>query len=81
MVANINISKIFDIMFGKGISKEGEIVDMGSELGILQKSGAWYSYEGQKVGQGRDAVKQLMLDNPGLSDEIEGKIREKLQTA
>lgn len=68
----------FDIMFGKGISKEGEIVDMGTELGILQKSGAWYSYEGQKVGQGRDQVKQLLLDNPGLAEEIETKIREKL---
>lgn len=68
----------FDIMFGKGVSKEGEIVDMGTELGILQKSGSWYSYEGQKVGQGRDQVKQLLLDNPGLSDEIETKIREKL---
>ncbi len=71
----------FDIMFGKGVSKEGEIVDMGAELGILQKSGAWYSYEGQKVGQGRDQVKQLMLDNTGLADEIEGKIRERLMEA
>ena len=70
----------FDIMFGRGVSKEGEIVDMGAELGILQKSGAWYSYESQKIGQGRDQVKQLMLDNPGLADEIEGKIREKLKT-
>ena len=68
----------FDIMFGKGVSKEGEIVDMGADLGIMQKSGAWYSYEGQKIGQGRDQVKQLLLDNPGLADEIEGKIREKL---
>lgn len=68
----------FDIMFGKGVSKEGEIVDMGADLGILQKSGAWYSYEGQKIGQGRDQVKQLFLDNPGLAEEIEGKIREKL---
>ena len=68
----------FDIMFGKGVSKEGEIVDMGADLGILQKSGAWYSYEGQKIGQGRDQVKQLLIDNPGLADEIEGKIREKL---
>ena len=66
----------FDIMFGKGVSKEGEVVDMGAELGILQKSGAWYSYEGQKIGQGRDQVKQLMLDNPGLMEEIEGKIKE-----
>ncbi|MCB1658499.1 MAG: recombinase RecA [Pseudomonadales bacterium] len=71
----------FDIMFGKGVSKEGEIVDMGADLGILQKSGAWYSYEGQKIGQGRDQVKQLFLDNPGLAEEIEGKIREKLSAA
>ena len=71
----------FDIMFGKGISKEGEIVDMGTDLGVLQKSGSWYSYEGQKVGQGRDQVKQLLLDNPGLAGEIEGKIREKLNNA
>lgn len=71
----------FDIMFGKGISKEGEIVDMGSELGILQKSGAWYSYEGQKIGQGRDQVKQLLLDNPGLADELEAKIKEKVLVA
>ena len=71
----------FDIMFGKGISKEGEIVDMGSELGILQKSGAWYSYEGQKIGQGRDQVKQLLSDNPGLADEIEAKIKAKLLPA
>ena len=71
----------FDIMFGKGVSKEGEVVDMGAELGILQKSGAWYSYEGQKIGQGRDQVKQLMLDNPGLMEEIEGKIKAKLLPA
>jgi recombination protein RecA len=68
-------------MFGKGISKEGEIVDMGSELGILQKSGAWYSYEGQKIGQGRDQVKQLLLDNPGLAEELEAKIKEKVLVA
>ncbi len=71
----------FDIMFGKGVSKEGEVVDMGAELGILQKSGAWYSYEGQKIGQGRDQVKQLMLDNPGMMEEIEGKIKAKLLPA
>jgi len=54
---------------------------MGAELGVLQKSGAWYSYEGQKVGQGRDAVKQLLLDNPAMMDEIEAKIKEKLKPA
>ncbi len=68
----------FDIFFGKGISKDGEIIDLGADLGVLQKSGAWYSYEGQKVGQGRDQVKQLLADNPGMAEEIEQKIKEKL---
>ena len=68
----------FDIVFGEGISKTGEIVDMGVELGIIQKSGSWYSYNTDKLGQGRDAVKQLMVDNPELSAEIEKKIREKV---
>jgi recombination protein RecA len=54
---------------------------MGADLGILQKSGAWYSYEGQKIGQGRDQVKQLLLDNPGLADEIEAKIKDKVLVA
>src|SRR6266516_2858403 len=54
----------FDIIFGEGISKNGEIVDMGTELGIVQKSGSWYSYNNDKLGQGRDAIKQLMVDNP-----------------
>ena len=69
----------FDIIFGEGISKTGEIVDMGTELGIVQKSGSWYSYNNDKLGQGRDAVKQLMVDNPELANEIEGKIREKIK--
>jgi recombination protein RecA len=69
----------FDIIFGEGISKTGEIVDMGTELGIVQKSGSWYSYNNDKLGQGRDAVKQLMVDNPELAKEIEGKIREKIK--
>jgi recombination protein RecA len=68
----------FDIIFGEGISKIGEIIDMGVELSIVQKSGSWFSYDGNKLGQGRDAVKQLLLDNPGLAAEIEGKIRAKL---
>ena len=68
----------FDIIFGEGISKSGEIVDMGVELGIVQKSGSWYSYNGDKLGQGRDAVKQLLLDNPGLGADIEAKIRAKI---
>jgi recombination protein RecA len=69
----------FDIVFGEGISKMGEILDMGVELGILTKSGSWFSYNTDKLGQGRDAVKQLLADNPELSKEIEGKIREKIK--
>ncbi len=69
----------FDIIFGEGISKTGEIIDMGVELGIIQKSGSWYSYNNDKLGQGRDAVKSLLLDNPELSKEIESKIREKIK--
>jgi recombination protein RecA len=69
----------FDIIFGEGISKTGEIIDMGVELGIVQKSGSWFSYNNDKLGQGRDAVKQLLTDNPGLADEIETKIREKIK--
>jgi recombination protein RecA len=69
----------FDIIFGEGISKTGEIVDMGTELGIIQKSGSWYSYNSDKLGQGRDSVKQLMVDNPELAKEIETKIREKIK--
>jgi recombination protein RecA len=69
----------FDIVFGEGISKTGEIIDMGVELGIVGKSGSWFSYNGDKLGQGRDAVKQLLLDNPELANEIETKIREKIK--
>ena len=68
----------FDIIFGEGISKIGEIIDMGVEMNIIQKSGSWFSYEGNKLGQGRDAVKSLLSDNEGMADEIEGKIRAKL---
>ncbi len=68
----------FDIMYGLGVSKNGEIVDMGSEMGVMQKSGSWYSYEGTKLGQGRDGVKQMLDDNPGLSAEIEAKIKAKV---
>lgn len=68
----------FDIMYGKGISKVGEIVDLGTELNVLQKSGSWFSYDGNKLGQGRDAVKQLIEDNPELMEELEMKIKEKI---
>src|ERR1043165_2368081 len=71
----------FDIIFGEGISKTGEIIDMGVELGIVQKSGSWFSYNNDKLGQGRDSVKQLLTDNPELANEIEMKIREKIKEA
>ncbi|HET9278503.1 MAG TPA: recombinase RecA, partial [Flavitalea sp.] len=69
----------FDIVFGEGISKTGEILDMGVDLGIVQKSGSWFSYNADKLGQGRDTVKQLLQDNPELANEIETKIREKIK--
>ncbi len=69
----------FDIIYGQGISKVGEIVDMGVTLDIVQKSGSWFSYNGDKLGQGRESVKQLMVDNPELAAEIEGKIRAKIR--
>ncbi len=69
----------FDIMYGLGISKVGEIVDLGVDLNILQKSGSWFSYKDNKLGQGRDAVKSLIQDNPELMDELETKIRAKLR--
>ena len=69
----------FDIIYGEGISKVGEIIDMGVELGIVQKSGSWFSYNSDKLGQGREAVKQLLLDNPEMANEIEDKIREKIK--
>lgn len=68
----------FDIMYGRGISKSGEIVDLGVELDVIQKSGSWFSYGGNKLGQGRDAVKQLIEDNPELMEELERKIKEKI---
>ena len=79
-VASGNRTRVkVDIVFGEGISKNGEIIDMGVELNIIQKSGSWFSYNGDKLGQGRETVKQLMRDNPGLATEIESKIREKLK--
>ena len=69
----------FDIMFGEGISRSGEIVDMGVELGIIKKSGSFFSYNGTKIAQGRDATKQIMLDNPELAEEIEAAIVARLK--
>ena len=68
----------FDIVFGEGISKIGEIIDLGVEYNIINKAGSWFSYGDTKIGQGRDAVKQILADNPQLADEIEAKIREVL---
>ncbi|MGD9328296.1 MAG: recombinase RecA [Cyclobacteriaceae bacterium] len=68
----------FDIMYGLGISKVGEIIDLGVELNVIQKSGSWFSYMDNKLGQGRDSVKTLLLDNPELLDELELKIKAKL---
>jgi recombination protein RecA len=68
----------FDIVFGRGISKSGEIVDLGADNDIIQKSGAWYSYNGAKIAQGRDTAKQFIEDNPEVAAEIEAKIKEKL---
>lgn len=65
----------FDIMYGQGISKVGEIIDLGVEFDIIKKAGSWFSYNGEKLGQGRDAVKNLLLDNPELMEELEGKIK------
>ena len=69
----------FDLMFNEGISRVGEIVDMGVEKGILTKSGSWYSYDGNKLAQGRDAAKNVLRDNPDLAEEIENKIMEALK--
>ena len=68
----------FDIIYGKGISKSGEILDLGVELEIIQKSGSWFSYKEEKLGQGRDSVKTILEDNPELISELETKIKEKL---
>jgi recombination protein RecA len=68
----------FDILYGSGISKEGELVDLGSELGVIEKLGAWYSYGGERIGQGRENARDLLKANPNLADEIEQKIRAKL---
>ena len=68
----------FDIMYGEGISKSGEILDMAVEMSLVKKSGSWFSYGETKLGQGRDAVKSLISDNPELMDELETKIKDNL---
>ena len=69
---------IFDIMYGTGISREGEIIDMGVEADLVEKSGSWYSYNGERIGQGKDNVRDFLKENPEIAKDIEGKIREKL---
>lgn len=69
----------FDIMYGEGISKTGEILDAGVDMGIVKKSGSWFSYAETKLGQGRDAVRDMLKDNPELAEELEGKIREEIK--
>ena len=71
----------FDIMYGEGISKTGNILDMAVELGIIKKSGAWFSYDGEKIGQGRDNVRKYMQDNTEFCDDIERQVREALSTS
>ena len=69
----------FDILYGEGISKLGEIIDLGTQYEVIQKSGSWFSYDGTKLGQGREGVKAILKDNPELAEEIEQKIIAKLQ--
>ncbi|MCM1042483.1 MAG: recombinase RecA [Bacteroides sp.] len=69
----------FDLLYGQGISKIGEIIDLGVDLSVMKKSGSWFSYNDTKLGQGRDAVKQLLADNPELSEELEAKVRAALK--
>jgi recombination protein RecA len=69
----------FDIMYGEGVSKTGEILDAAVDMGIVKKSGSWFSYADTKLGQGRDAVRDMLKDNPELADELEGKIREEIK--
>lgn len=69
-------SAVVDIMYGEGVSREGELVDLGVEAGVVDKTGAWYSYQGEKLGQGKENVKLLLKENPALADEIEKQVRE-----
>ncbi len=68
---------IFDIMYGQGISREGELIDLGVKADIVEKSGSWFSFSGQRIGQGRENVKQFLRDNPTVADEIDRQIRAK----
>ncbi|WP_281373632.1 hypothetical protein [Haloechinothrix aidingensis] len=68
----------FDILYGKGISREGSLIDMGVEHGILRKSGAWYTYEGDQLGQGKENARRFLSDNPDIANEVEKRIKEKM---
>jgi recombination protein RecA len=74
----VKVVKIFDIMYGAGISREGEIIDMGVEADLVEKSGSWYSYNGDRIGQGKDNVREFLKENPEIAKDIEAKIRAKL---
>jgi len=65
----------FDILYGEGISREGEILEMGSNLKLVEKAGAWYSYKGEKIGQGKDNAREYLKEHPEVADEIDAKIR------
>ena len=67
----------FDILYGKGIAREGELVDLGSEMGILEKSGAWYSFNGERIGQGRENAKEFLRQNPEAAKELTARVLEK----
>ena len=71
----------FDIMYGAGISREGEIIDLGVQAGIVDKAGAWFSYNGTRIGQGKDNVREYLRENPEMAREIENRVREKLGIA
>ncbi|MCH9767759.1 MAG: recombinase RecA, partial [Actinomycetia bacterium] len=68
----------FDILYGKGISKEGSLIDMGVEQGFIRKSGSWFTYEGEQLGQGKENARKFMIENPEIAAEVEKKIKEKL---
>ncbi len=71
----------FDLMYGEGISRTGDLLDMGVELDVVDKSGSWYSYNGERIGQGRENVKAFLIDNPDIFDAIEVKVRQELGIA
>jgi len=72
---------IFDILYGEGISRQGEIIDLGVQAKIVDKAGAWYSYNGEKIGQGKDNAREFLRENPEIAREIENRIRESLGVA